>query len=146
MESGMDSKLNARASIKINAPTERVWDALVNPAAIKQYYFGTTVISDWRVGSPIVWKGVWEGKAYQDKGVILKNVPGKTLVYTHFSPLAGLPDKPEHYHTLTFELSASDKQTTVSLSQDNNLTEEDRVHSEQNWGIMLAALKNYLER
>ncbi len=141
----MDTKLNASASIKINASRERVWDALVNPAAIKQYYFGTTVISDWRVGSPIVWKGEWQGKSYEDKGVILKNEPGKTIQYSHFSPLAGLPDKPEYYHTVTFELSAGDNQTTVSLTQDNNLTEEDRVHSQQNWVIMLAALKKYLE-
>jgi uncharacterized protein YndB with AHSA1/START domain len=60
----MDKKLIAMASITIAAPTKKVWDALVNPAAIKKYYFGTTVVSGWHRGSPIVWKGEWQGKVY----------------------------------------------------------------------------------
>jgi hypothetical protein len=34
----------------------------------------------------------------------------------------------------------------VSLTQDNNPTEEARARSEKNWNGMLAALKKYLER
>ena len=44
----------AKATITIDAPVERVWDALVNPGIIKQYMFGTEVFSDWEEGSPIV--------------------------------------------------------------------------------------------
>ncbi len=99
----MDTNLIARASIAINAPSADVWDALVNPEAIEQYMFGTHVTTDWREGSPITWKGEWEGKPYEDKGVILKLEPERTLQYSHFSPLAGLPDKPENYHTVTIE-------------------------------------------
>jgi uncharacterized protein YndB with AHSA1/START domain len=142
----MDKKLIAKATVTIAMPTKKVWDALVNPAAIKQYFFGTTVVSDWRVGSPIIWKGEWQGKSYEDKGSILQYEPGRTLQYSHFSPLSGLPDKPENYHTVTIELSAGKDQTKVILSQDNNATEEERAHSEQNWGMMLAALKKFLEQ
>jgi uncharacterized protein YndB with AHSA1/START domain len=142
----MDKKLIAKATVTIAMPTKKVWDALVNPAAIKQYFFGTTVVSDWRVGSPIVWKGEWQGKSYEDKGSILQYEPGRTLQYSHFSPLSGLPDKPENYHTVAIELSAGKDQTKVILSQDNNATEEERAHSEQNWGMMLAALKKFLEQ
>lgn len=53
----------ARATIVIHAPNARVWNALVDPAAIQQYWFGTHVVSDWKAGSPIVWNGIWEGKA-----------------------------------------------------------------------------------
>jgi uncharacterized protein YndB with AHSA1/START domain len=142
----MDKILIAKATVTIAMPTKKVWDALVNPAAIKQYFFGTTVVSDWRVGSPIIWKGEWQGKSYEDKGSILQYEPGRTLQYSHFSPLSGLPDKPENYHTVTIELSAGKDQTKVILSQDNNATEEERAHSEQNWGMMLAALKKFLEQ
>jgi uncharacterized protein YndB with AHSA1/START domain len=72
-------------------------------------------------------------------------MPGKIIQYSHFSPLSGLPDKPENYHTVTIELTAAGSQTLVSLSQDHNATEEERSHSEQNWGIMLAGLKKFLE-
>jgi uncharacterized protein YndB with AHSA1/START domain len=144
--SRMDKNLIARASIAINAPSTNVWNALVNPEAIKQYMFGTNAVSDWKEGSPIVWKGEWQGKSYKDKGVILQFKPGRTIQYSHFSPLSGLPDRPESYHTVTIELSGEGNQTRVSLAQDNNPTEQARAHSEKNWGMMLTALKKFLEQ
>ena len=137
--------LIANASVVIGAPVEKVWDALVNPATIKQYMFGTNVVSNWEEGSPIVWKGVWEGKAYEDKGVILRLEPERMIQYSHFSPLSGLADTPENHHTVTVELTADGRQTNVHLSQDNNPNEEARQHSEQNWEMMLAGLKKLLE-
>ena len=142
----MNKNLIARASMTINAPGAKVWDALVNPEAIKQYMFGTNVVSHWHEGSPIVWKGEWQGKSYEDKGVILQFKPGQTIQYSHFSPLSGLPDNPENYHTVTIGLSGEGDQTRVSLAQDNNPTEQAREHSEKNWGMMLTALKKFLEQ
>ena len=49
----MNGQRIARASVTINAPVANVWDALVNPEAIKQYMFGTNVTADWQEGSPI---------------------------------------------------------------------------------------------
>src|SRR5437899_9190216 len=137
--------LVARASTTIDAPIAKVWDALVNPKTIKEYMFGTNVTSDFREGSPIVFKGEWEGKAYEDKGVILKLNPEKMLRYSHYSPLSGLPDKPENYHTVTIDLVPKGEQTLVALTQDNNPTEESKQDSEKNWGMMLAGLKKLLE-
>ena len=139
------TNLIARAAIRIHAPSDKVWDALVNPEAIHQYMFGTTVVSDWREGSPIVWKGEWQGKPYADKGVILQLQPGRMIQYSHFSPLSGLPDKPENYHQVTVELTADGNQTRVSLAQDNNETEDERAHSQQNWEMMLESLKKFVE-
>ena len=141
----MNKNLIARVSITTNAPITDVWNALVNPEAIQQYMFGTHVVSDWKEGGPIVWKGEWQGKSYEDKGVILQLIPERTIRYSHFSPLSGLPDKPESYHTVTIELSNAGAQTRVSLSQDNNQTEQEREHSENNWGMMLTSLKKFLE-
>jgi uncharacterized protein YndB with AHSA1/START domain len=135
----------AKASTSIKAPVARVWDALVNPEKIKQYMFGTNMVTSWKEGSPIVWRGDWEGKAYEDKGKILKLKPERILQYSHFSPLSGVPDKPENYHTVTIELSSQRDQTVVSLSQDNNATKEAREHSEKNWTMMLSSLKKLLE-
>ncbi|MEJ2750424.1 MAG: SRPBCC domain-containing protein [Anaerolineae bacterium] len=142
----MTNNLIARATTKINAPTEEVWDALVNPESIKQYMFGTQVVSDWQEGSPIIWKGEWQGKSYEDKGIIRQIRPEQTIQYTHFSPLSGLPDIPENYHTVTVELSTEGEQTLVSLTQDNNKTDDERDHSEKNWEMMLTALKAFLEQ
>jgi uncharacterized protein YndB with AHSA1/START domain len=108
--------------------------------------FGTNVVSDWKEGSPIIWKGEWRGKKYEDKGVILKLKSRRLLQYSHFSPLSGLPDTQENYHTVTIELSSKGTQTRVSLSQDNNATEQEREHSEKNWKTMLTDLKKLLEK
>jgi uncharacterized protein YndB with AHSA1/START domain len=141
----MKENIIATADISIHAPAEKVWKALVDPKAIKQYMFGTNVVSDWKEGSPILWKGEWQGKPYDDKGVILQLKPGRSLQYSHFSPLSGVPDKPENYHKVTIEISANKDETHVTLTQDNNETEEERLHSAENWGMMLSALKKFVE-
>jgi uncharacterized protein YndB with AHSA1/START domain len=142
----MDNKLIAKVSATINAPIAKVWDALVTPEIIKRYMFGATVVSDWKEGSSIIWSGEWEGKSFQDKGVILRLDPKRMLRYTHFSPLSDLPDKPENYRTVTIELSEQGKGTSVSLAQDNNATEQAREHSENNWKMVLDGLRKILEQ
>ena len=135
----------AEVQTEIKAPVAKVWEALVEPAKIKQYMFGTDAVSDWQEGAPIVWKGEWQGKPYEDKGVILQLQPERVLQYSHFSPLSGQPDLPENYHTVTIMLSPQGSATNVTLSQDNNASEEEREHSQQNWGTMLNSLKKFVE-
>ena len=141
----MTNTFVAKAAITINAPTARVWDALTQPELIKQYLFGTKVTTDWQVGSPIVYEGVWEGKAYKDKGKVLQVQPGKLLVSTFWSSLAGLPDVPESYQTVRYELSTEGSGTKLTLTQDNNATQVEADHSAQNWSMMLAGMKKLLE-
>lgn len=135
----------AVASTEINAPAEVVWDALLNPEANKQFMFGATVVSDWHEGRPIKWKGEWQGKPYEDKGIILRLKPLRLLQYSHYSPLTGKPDSPENYHTVTIKLSEVGHHTTASITQDKNESSEAQVHSEKNWSSMLAALKKLVE-
>ena len=142
----MDMNLIAKASVKIKALITKVWDALVRPEAIKQYMFGTTVTTTWREGSPIYWKGEWQGKAYEDKGVVLQFSPPRCLEFSHYSPLSGQPDEPSSYHTVTIELSEERNQTRVSLKQDNNPDEQARDHSQKNWETMLTGLKKFVEQ
>ena len=141
----MAENLTATASATINAPKSEVWDALVTPEAIKEYMFGTDVSSEWREGSGIVWKGEWQGKAYEDKGMILKYEPDRVLQYSHFSPLSGAPDVQENYHTVTIKLDGAGEHTRVVLTQDKNTSEEERAHSQKNWETMLQGLKSYVE-
>lgn len=139
-------RLVAKASVRIKASNDKVWRALVNPELIRQYMFGTEVVSDWKEGNPIIWKGIWNGKSYEDKGIILKYEMKKTLEFSHFSPLTGIPDIPENYHTVTYRLKDEGDYTLVSLSQDNNATEKDREHSQKNWEMLLDSLKKLLEK
>jgi uncharacterized protein YndB with AHSA1/START domain len=141
----MKKNLLAKAAVTIDATSDRVWMALVDPKDIKQYFFGTDVVTDWRIGSPIVWKGEWKGKPYEDSGVVLESQPGHRLRYTHFSPLSGLSDTPENHHTIAIELSVDGHNTRVVLTQDNNSTEQERDHAVENWKMVLEGLKKFLE-
>ncbi len=141
----MSEKFVAKATTTINAPPSKVWDALTQPELIKQYLFGTNVTTDWRVGSSITYEGIWEGKAYKDKGKILQVEPGKLLVSTFWSALSGLPDVPENYQTVRYELSAENSKTKLTIMQDNNPTQADADHSAQNWNMVLDGMKKILE-
>jgi uncharacterized protein YndB with AHSA1/START domain len=50
----MNKNHMAHAEVNIDAPDIKVWNALVNPQAIKEYMFGTNVVSDWREGGSII--------------------------------------------------------------------------------------------
>lgn len=141
----MSKGLVVKRSIFIAADTAAVWDALVNPGKIKKYLFGTETISEWKVGSRITYKGVWQGKEYKDGGTILQFVPEKIFQSTYWSSMSGTQDKPENYATVTYELAKQDKGTLLTLTQDNCKTEEQKKHSEENWGIVLEGLKKIVE-
>jgi uncharacterized protein YndB with AHSA1/START domain len=137
--------LPAQADVTIRGSLAQVWDALVNPDKIKRYMFGATVESEWQVGSPIVWRGEWKGKRYEDKGRILEIQQECQLRYSHFSPLSGSPDRPESYHIVTIQMDGPDGAIRVELSQNNNPTEEAREVSRRNWSAMLSELKKTVE-
>ncbi len=141
----MNKTYVAKATTTINVPVSRVWDALTQPNLIKQYLFGTDVTTDWRVGSPITYEGIWEGKAYKDKGKVLQVEPGKLLVSTFWSALSGLPDVPENYQTVRYDLSTEGRGTRLTITQDNNATQADADHSAQNWKMVLDGMKKLLE-
>ncbi|WP_426997852.1 SRPBCC domain-containing protein [Pseudarthrobacter sp. N5] len=136
----------ATSTITINAPAQRVWSVITDREAIKEFMFGTEVVTDWQVGSPIVWRGVWEGKEYEDKGLILEFEPGRRLVNTHFSPLSGQEDLPENYHTLTWTLEGEGDTTQLTLSQDNNASVEEAEHSKGMWDSLVGGVKAIAER
>ena len=141
----MNNSFIAKASITIDAPISKVWDALTKPELIKQYLFGTEVITDWKVGSPIIYKGIWEGKPYEDKGKVLQIENEKLFVSTFWSSLSGLPDIPENYKTVRYELSTAGDKTNLVITQDNNSSQDEADHSAQNWKMVLDGIKKLVE-
>lgn len=142
----MKNKYVAEVTKVMNAPASEVWDALTNPEKIKKYFFGTEAVSDWKEGSTLEFKGVWEGKEYSDKGKILKFEKGKLFQYDYFSSMSGLEDKPENYAVVTFELQPENGKTKLKITQDNIATEDSKKHSEENWSYILNSLKELVEK
>jgi uncharacterized protein YndB with AHSA1/START domain len=151
MEDEMN-EITAEATVDIDASQSEVWRSLTDPARIKQYYLGAEVQTDWRVGSPITFKGEWDGKSYEDKGEVLVFEPERKLSYSHFSASSGKADVPENYHVVEVTLDEREGTTHVTLRQSNlegGATDEDRAHRddyEKNWKGMLDGLKKTTER
>jgi uncharacterized protein YndB with AHSA1/START domain len=134
----------------VNAPPAAVWKALTNASSLKQFFFGSDIVTDWRIGSPILFRGNWKGKPYEDKGTIQSFDVDRRLAFTHWSPLSKLEDKPENYQTVSFDLRPVSGGTEVVLTQinqndDEPLTPENRQEYAKNWSMLLDGLKKSLE-
>ena len=141
----MEDHLTATASITLNVTPEKVWKALTDPAQIKQYLFGTNAHSDFKKGSPITYTGEWEGKQYEDKGIIIESIPNALLHTTYYSSMSGKEDKPENYANVYYRIEPTGKQTILTIVQDNNADEKSRDHSQANWNMVLQGFKKVVE-
>jgi uncharacterized protein YndB with AHSA1/START domain len=134
------------SSVLIEAPIERVWAAITTPSQIKRWFLGVDTESDWKVGSPIVHRGEYQGKPYVDRGEILRFEPPRVLEHSHWSEGSGKPDSPEHYQIVTWELSGQGSDTELRLTERNLPSEEAAQISERTWAMVLGNLKELLER
>lgn len=141
----MKTDLSTSVTMDIHAPATEVWEAITTPEVISQYLMGTQVTTDWKEGSPISYKGEYNGKEYHDKGTILKVEPNKLLSSTYWSSMGGKEDKPENYNTVTYRLEDHDSHTAVTLTQDNIGSEEEKEHVTGNWTAVMNKLKEVVE-
>lgn len=141
----MKSKIKAQVSVDIHASARDVWEALTNPAIIKQYFFGTDTATDWKVGSPIKFTGQWEGKTYEDKGTILDLQRNKLIKYNYWSSMSGIEDKAENYVVVSYRLSDEGDHVHLTVLQENIPDEKMKTHSEENWNKVLDGLKKVTE-
>ncbi|OGU68105.1 MAG: hypothetical protein A2279_04185 [Stygiobacter sp. RIFOXYA12_FULL_38_9] len=134
------------SSIEINATLERVWKGLTDPSIIKDYLFGTETVTDWKVGSEIVFQGEWEGKQYRDKGVILQIIPNELISYSYWSGFSGIEDKPENYSTVTYKIEPiSDDRTKFTWVQKGFASEQNYEHSNSGMEEFLKGIKAVIE-
>lgn len=140
-------------TILINSSAEKVWDALTNPEKTKIYMFGCETVSDWKVGSSLLWKGNYEGKEMVFvKGNIIEIEEFKKLVYTVFDPNNTMEDIPKNYLTVTYELTFDGTNTTLSVSQGdyNSVADGEKRYKEsynngEGWNPILVGIKKIVE-
>jgi uncharacterized protein YndB with AHSA1/START domain len=134
-------------SIEINTPVSKVWDALTNPEVMKLWLWeGITIASDWKVGSPIIFAGKFYKSNYEDKGTILKFEKEKVFQYNYWGKLSQLPDSPENYTIIGFELTEKGNKTLLTLMQSNCITYEIYAHWNFYWIVTLDILKKLVEK
>ncbi len=136
---------SATATITVQALRSKVWDALTKPEWVKQYFFGTTLVTHWKVGSDIVFRGEWDGKAYEDKGTVLTFEPMTHLSYNYWSNFCGHEDLPHLRQIITYHLEETPQGIQVRIDQTNIESQEKAEHSKNNWNTVLAGLKKVVE-
>lgn len=107
------------SEVTIVASPQTVWEALVTPAWVKQWQYGSDLITDWQVGGPIRFHSEWQGKTYEQWGQVLEFVPFERLRYSLFAPRPGLEDRPEHRFVMTYRLSQDDGATRLTIEQED---------------------------
>jgi uncharacterized protein YndB with AHSA1/START domain len=143
----LNNDLVSTRSIIIDASPEKVWETLTNPSLISQYLFGAQTITDWKVGSDILFKINVENTEFIDKGLVVENVPNRILLYKYWSGFCGLDDKPENYSTVLYNREVIEKnRTKLEWTQKGFADEQSRTNSQSSLDAILEQIKTIAEQ
>jgi uncharacterized protein YndB with AHSA1/START domain len=143
----MRQDLKIAERITANTTPSRAWEVLTNPEIIKEYLFGTETITDWQIGSEIIFQGEYEGTSYKDKGIILQNIPGERITYSYWSGFSGLEDKPENHSTIHYTIRTLEPgKIEFTWEQIGFGTEEGYQHSLSGMDAFMEQIKAIMER
>ena len=144
----MADELVVRRSIEIKAPARRIWELLTDPGHTVKYMFGCEVISDWNIGSPLLWKGAADGVVYV-KGNLIALEKEKLFSFTVFDPNAGIEDTPSNYTTVVIELTPVNGTTALTVTQGDFTGVVDGrnrfMSTEAGWDMVLPRIKELAE-
>lgn len=136
-------------TVVISAAPPVVWDTLVRPERMKVWLgepeLGLEITTDWHVGGPIVVRG-FHHERFENKGAVLRFEVPKRLSYTHLSSLSRLPDRPESYTTLDFDLHPLGDATSLTLTMTGFPTTTIFKHLDFYWKGTLAVLKRHAQQ
>ena len=142
----MSTNLKISESIAIDANAHKVWDVLTNPEKIKIYLGVPETITDWKVGSPVVWRGELGGMKFEDKGRILENNHGNLLKFEYWSSFGGYDDVPENYSVITYTLDTiNDSKVKFTYTREGIPTEEEYQMFNTHLPFVLQGIKELAE-
>jgi hypothetical protein len=133
------------STISLNAPISKIWDALTKPELVKQWQYGSDLVTDWKPESEIKFRTEWEGNVFEQWGKILEIVPNKLIRYSLFAPRPDLEDKPENYFIMNYILKEENNCIRLDIIQEDNrpgAIQEERQGEEN---PVLGALKVVVE-
>ncbi|MFC7479173.1 SRPBCC domain-containing protein [Luedemannella flava] len=137
--------LVSTAMVTVDAPPERVWDALTDPATIERYLMGARVTADWTPGSPITWEGSSTAGPTPTRA---RSWPPTPAACCRSPTTARCPASPTSRRatTLTYVLDTVAGGTRVVLTQDNNASTDEVAHTGAFWQAMLDRLRDVVQR
>ncbi len=137
----------AEASVTTEATPEQVWRTLTDPRLVREYLFGATVNTDWRVGGTVTYSGEWDGEPYEDRGVVVEAVRPRLLVTSFFRPPAdGQARRERNVQTVSYRVEQLAAGSRVSVSQDSNADAAAAAQSSASWQVILDSLARVAPR
>lgn len=121
----------------ISTTPERLWAALTSAEFTRQYWFGRSVESDWRVGSAVTITTP-EG-AIEMKGKVLAVEVNKRLSYTWGSGTS------TDNTTVVFEITQMGPVCKLLITHDIDLSESGAQQAVNGWTFIVCGLKTFLE-
>jgi len=132
--------------VEIRAPANQVWQALTVPALVKQWQYGSDLLTSWEPGTPIVFRNEWSGQVFEQSGTVLEFAPTSRLKYSLFFPRPDLADRPENRFFMTYELTESGGVTSVLFRpQDPRSSTPEQSAGTDDGPDVLAGLKELVE-
>ncbi|MDQ8011102.1 MAG: SRPBCC family protein [Flavobacterium nitrogenifigens] len=133
------------STIVLNAQVEKVWNVLTKSELVKQWQYGSDLITDWKIGNEIRFRNEWEGQVFEQWGTVLEVIPNQKIKYSLFFPRPGLEDKSENYFIMTYVLTEEDQKTKLEIIQEDNRSGavQEKPQGEEN--PILQALKAVVE-
>lgn len=135
-------------TVIINAPASVVWKTITQPHLMKQWMgdpsMQLNIQTSWTINSPVIISG-FHHLPFENKGTVLQFEPGKRLRYSHLSSLSKLPDQPHNYSIVTFDLTATNDRTTLTVTITNFPTETIYRHLAFYWQTTIVLIKKFIE-
>jgi uncharacterized protein YndB with AHSA1/START domain/DNA-binding transcriptional ArsR family regulator len=129
--------------IYIRATPERIWQAITDPALVQRYYFNSVIESDFRAGSPLIYKQADTGRL-DIEGEVVEAVPPRKLVHTmavRWDP--ELHDEPTR---VTWEITPMGEACLLSVTHDGFASETETYRQTKGgWPMILSGLKTLVE-
>ena len=127
--------------IYIQAPCEKVFAALTDAEASRRYWHGNSVVSDWKVGSPLAIR-----LAHHDNditGKVLEFDPPRRLAYSFLAHDGSDGGKASR---VTFELEPQRDQVRLTMIHDGFEPDSPVIAKiSVGWPLILSSLKSYIE-
>jgi uncharacterized protein YndB with AHSA1/START domain len=135
-------------TISINATPAIVWATLTNPELMRFWIAASrvNVVSDWKIGAPILFQGSLHGVQFENKGTILRFETEKVFEYNYWSALSRHADKPENYTVIHFRLTRQGDTTSLDLTQSNFAAETSYDHFNFYWNSAIVLIKRLSEQ
>jgi len=123
--------------IVVATTAEQAWKALISPEFTRQYWFGRTVVSDWKVGSKV--EVMTPEGTVEVHGKVVEFNPPQRLCYTWNSKVLAVESQ------VVFEVQEMGPLVKISILHDIEAGSAGFEQAASGWTFILNGFKTLLE-